>query len=45
MTDDSVLSSDPVFQLDVLLWALEDLPAMTAFQFDASDGPQACYLR
>ena len=32
MTSDAVLASDPVFQLNVLLWALEDLPEMTAVQ-------------
>ena len=30
MTGDAVLASDPVFQLNVLLWALRDLPEMTA---------------
>ena len=30
MTSDDVLVSDPVFQLNVLLWALEDLPDITA---------------
>lgn len=30
MTSDAVLVSDPVFQLNVLLWALEDLPDTTA---------------
>ena len=30
MTSDAVLVSDPVFQLNVLLWALEDLPDATA---------------
>lgn len=30
MTSDTVLVSDPVFQLNVLLWALEDLPDVTA---------------
>ena len=30
MTSDNVLVSDPVFQLNVLLWALEDLPDITA---------------
>lgn len=32
MTSDAVLSADPVFQLNVLLWALEDLPHMDAVQ-------------
>lgn len=32
MTSDAVLAADPVFQLNVLLWALEDLPDMTAVQ-------------
>lgn len=32
MTSDAVLVSDPVFQLNVLLWALEDLPDITAAQ-------------
>ncbi|MYA86669.1 MAG: hypothetical protein F4Y12_13920 [Acidimicrobiaceae bacterium] len=30
MTSDAVLVSDPVFQLNILLWALEDLPDITA---------------
>ena len=30
MTSDAVLVSDPVFQLNVLLWALEDVPDITA---------------
>ncbi|MXW94841.1 MAG: hypothetical protein F4110_09080 [Acidimicrobiaceae bacterium] len=30
MTSDAVLVSDPVFQLNVLLWALEDLPEVIA---------------
>ncbi len=32
MTSDAVLAADPVFQLNVLLWALEDLPDMTSVQ-------------
>lgn len=32
MTSDAVLAADPVFQLNVLLWALEDLPDITAVQ-------------
>ncbi len=32
MTSDAVLAADPVFQLNVVLWALEDLPEMTAVQ-------------
>jgi len=30
MTSDAVLVTDPVFQLNVLLWALEDLPEVIA---------------
>ena len=30
MTSDAILVSDPVFQLNVLLWALEDLPEVTS---------------
>ena len=32
MTSDTVLAADPVFQLNVMLWALEDLPDMPAVQ-------------
>lgn len=30
MTDDTVLLTDPVFQLNTFLWALEDLPEARA---------------
>lgn len=32
MTSDAVLAADPVFQLNVVLWALEDLPDVTSVQ-------------